>query len=275
MARRCARRRRDPSEEDPVHGRGHRRRLLVAGVEPDPHPERHEAARDGPGHPAQRRDGQGQEAGGEQQRREGHDPGLERVVEDRHLQQQPADPLGGQHRDLERDVGAQRGAADDRLLGTEVVEQGDHLLAEGGHRVGQRVRRTVGAAVPEQVEGHHVQTLGRQGARERLVHPARHQLAVQEHHPRVARAVLGVLEPVPSPGVLEEELADPLADQHGGQSRASSGRQARLTAEMTALSDAVTMLASSPTPHRTFSPTAHSTYAAAMASPPEDRACSW
>ena len=50
--------------------------------------------------------------------------------------------------------------------------------------------------------------------------------------------------------------------------------QARLTALMTALSDAVTMLASSPTPQSTWSPTTHSTYAAAMASPPEDSACS-
>ena len=41
-------------------------------------------------------------------------------------------------------------------------------------------------------------------------------------------------------------------------------RQPRLTAEMTALSEAVTMLASRPTPHSISSPTAHSTYAAAM-----------
>ena len=49
---------------------------------------------------------------------------------------------------------------------------------------------------------------------------------------------------------------------------------ARLTALMTALSDAVTMLGSRPTPHKTWSPTAHSTYAAAGASPPDDSACS-
>ena len=51
-------------------------------------------------------------------------------------------------------------------------------------------------------------------------------------------------------------------------------RQARLTAEITALSEAVTMLGSNPTPQRIFSPTAHSTYAAAIASPPDERACS-
>ncbi len=50
--------------------------------------------------------------------------------------------------------------------------------------------------------------------------------------------------------------------------------QARLTAETTALSEAVTMLGSMPTPQRIRSPIAHSTYAAARASPPEDSACS-
>ena len=50
--------------------------------------------------------------------------------------------------------------------------------------------------------------------------------------------------------------------------------QARLTAEMTALREAVTMFASTPTPQSSSSPTAHSTYAAASASPPEERACS-
>ncbi len=48
----------------------------------------------------------------------------------------------------------------------------------------------------------------------------------------------------------------------------------RLTAETTALREAVTMLGSMPTPQRTWSSTAHSTYAAATASPPEDSACS-
>ncbi len=58
-------------------------------------------------------------------------------------------------------------------------------------------------------------------------------------------------------------------------SRGRGPSQARLTALITALSEAVTMLASTPTPHSSWSPTAHSTYAAARASPPEDSACSW
>lgn len=49
---------------------------------------------------------------------------------------------------------------------------------------------------------------------------------------------------------------------------------ARLTADTTAFNDAVTMFASTPTPQRMRSPIAHSTYAAARASPPELIACS-
>ena len=130
------------------------------------------------------------------------------------------------------DVGAQRRAADDRLLGAEVVEQRDDLLAEGGHRVDERVGRLVGAAVAEQVEGDHVQALGGQRPGQRLLHPARHQQAVQQHDPRVARAVLGVLQPVATAVGLDEELPDPLATPtwRAVTSRASSGRQARLTA---------------------------------------------
>ena len=64
----------------------------------------------------------------------------------------------------------------------------------------------------------------------------------------------------------------PVCDSPGVRRRR---RQARLTAEITALSEAVTMFGSTPTPHRIWSPTAHSTYAAARASPPEDSACSW
>ena len=52
-------------------------------------------------------------------------PASSGVVEHRHLRDQPADPLGCQHGDLERDVGAQRRAADDGLLGAELVEQRD------------------------------------------------------------------------------------------------------------------------------------------------------
>ena len=149
------------------------------------------------------------------QRDEGEDPGLQGVVEHRHLDDQAPDPLGRDHRDLERDVGAQRRAADDRLLGAEVVEQRDDLLAEGGHRVDQRVGGPVGAAVAEQVEGHDVQAPGRHRPGQRLLHPARHQQPVQQHHPLVAGAVLGVLEAVAAAVGLDEELTDPLAHQHG------------------------------------------------------------
>ena len=51
--------------------------------------------------------------------------------------------------------------------------------------------------------------------------------------------------------------------------------RARLTALVTAFTEAVTMLASIPTPQTVRPSTSHSTYAAACASPPEESACSW
>ena len=51
-------------------------------------------------------------------------------------------------------------------------------------------------------------------------------------------------------------------------------RSARFTADTMALSEAVVIDGSIPTPHRTSSPTWHSTYAAAVASPPSESACS-
>lgn len=60
------------------------------------------------------------------------------------------------------------------------------------------------------------------------------------------------------------------SDRGGG----GRGQPARLTALVTARSDAVVMLASMPTPQMVVPPTSHSTYAAATASPPEVSACS-
>ena len=67
---------------------------------------------------------------------------------------------------LERRVRAQRGAADDRLVDLEVVEQRHDLLAEDGHRVAPHVARAVRVAVAEQVERDHaVAALGQRCAR--------------------------------------------------------------------------------------------------------------
>ncbi len=184
-------------------------------VERDPGPERYDAARDRPGEPAQQSDGQRQEAGREQQRAEHEDAGLDAVVEDRRVHDEPADPLRGDRGGLQRHVGAQRRSADHGLGRTEVVEERDDLLGELGHRVGMRVGGPVGAAVPERVEGHHVQALGRQRVRQGLLHPSGRELGGQQHDPRVARAVLGVLEPVAAGVRLDEELPDLLRHQHG------------------------------------------------------------
>ena len=87
--------------------------------------------------------------------------------------------------------------------------------AKAVHRVDQRVGGPVRAAVTEQVEGHHVQALLGERPGEGLLHPARHQLAVHQHDPLVAAAVLGVLQAVASGLGLDEELSDPFGDQRG------------------------------------------------------------
>ena len=92
---------RDPAEEEAVDDRRHRVGALVEGVEHDPDPERHQAARDRPGQQPHAVDGERQEAGGEHQRREGEDPGLDGVVEHRHLDEQAAHPLRREYGDLE------------------------------------------------------------------------------------------------------------------------------------------------------------------------------
>ena len=79
----------------------------------------------------------------------------QRVVEHRHLDEQALDPVGIVGRELQRDVGAQRGPADHRRLQPEVVEQRLDLAREQRHRVEPQVLGAVGAAVAEQVDRDH------------------------------------------------------------------------------------------------------------------------
>ena len=186
-----------------------------------PGPERHQPARDRPGEQPQAVHRERREPGREHDRHEGQDPGVERVVQDRHLDDQAPDPRRCRGGHLERDVGAERRTADHRLVRTEVVEQGDDLVTERTHRVDERVRRSVRTPVAEQVEGHHVQPLAGQRSGERLLHPARHQLAVEQDDPVRTRAVLGVLESFGARAAVEEELPDALGDQHAQKSSRS------------------------------------------------------
>ena len=67
----------------------------------------------------------------------------------------PRSRSGAERGHLERDVGPQRGAADDRLLELEVVEQRHRLPGERGHRVAPHLPRPIGGAVAERVERDH------------------------------------------------------------------------------------------------------------------------
>ena len=138
MARRRLDERRDPAEEQPVHDRAPSSRRAGRGCRARSRPRTARRRAGSGGSPARSAvDGERQEPGGEHQRREGEDPGLDRVVEDRHLDDQPAHPLGRDVGDLERDVGAQRRAADDRLLG-----------ARGGRAAPPPARRTRSSSRP-------------------------------------------------------------------------------------------------------------------------------
>src|SRR6478736_4168775 len=79
------------------------------------------------------------------------------------------------------------------------------------------VNRPIRSSVTEEIEADHVQAGRGQHARQRLLHPAGHQLARHQHDPGVAGAVLGELEPVAARLGLEEELSDPLRHQHADQ----------------------------------------------------------
>ena len=201
----------------PCTHRGHGRGRWSHGVEPDARPRTGTIPR-GTGRvsAAQRVDRERQEPRGEQHRHEGQDPG------DRARCRAPASRRSGPGPARGRCTATSR----ETLAPSEVPpmtacsaprwsSSATTCSPNDGHRVDQRVGRPVGAAVPEQVEGHHVQPLRGHRAGERLVHPARHQQAVQQHDPVVARAVLGVLQPVAPTVGLDEELSDPLADQHG------------------------------------------------------------
>ena len=133
----------------------------------------------------------------EQDRGEDRGDPRQGVVEHRHLDEEALDPLGMANRQLERDVGAERGAADDRPLQAEVVEQREDLLGEQRHRVEPQVVGLVGAAVAEQVDADHpVAALGKRRA-EPVEHVPVHQQAVDEDdRRRSALAVpIRVLEP--------------------------------------------------------------------------------
>jgi hypothetical protein len=104
-----------------------------------------------------------------------------------------AQPGGGR---LERHVGAEGGAADDRLLHARVVQERDRLAPEDGHPVVPHLGRPVGVPVTEQVEAQHAVAALLELLGERAVHLAREQETRQENDDLVALAVLVVDQPV-------------------------------------------------------------------------------
>ena len=190
----------DPVEEDALDDRAAGARVLADHVEGDVDPERDERARD---HPGEQRDHRHRRpAQGQRQHHRGEDrrPGGEGMVEDGHLDEHPAHPVGRLGGDLEGDVGAERGAPDHGALDAEVVEQRHRLAGEERHRVARHVLGAVGEAVPEQVEGDHPgASLGERGG-EGEVHPLGEEQPVHEQAGALPVAVDGVREAVPAVG---------------------------------------------------------------------------
>jgi hypothetical protein len=136
------------------------------------------------------------------------------VVEHRHLDEEAAHPLRPAHRQLQRDVRPQRGAADDRRRLLEVVEQGRQLAREQRHRVEPQVLRPVRAPVAEHVDADHPVAAIGQLRPQPLEHAPVHQQPVDEHEQPLPLAVGVVLDPVPF--VAERAHVAPYIDPRSG-----------------------------------------------------------
>ena len=211
--------RRHAPEEQPLQHRGRRLRVLAHPVEHHVRQQR-AGARRAPSHLSEQpRDG-GTKGQGHEQRRERDRAAEQRVVQHRHLHQQPAHALGRGRGGLQSRVRAQRRAADHRLVHLEVVEQRDRLATEGVHAVARHIRRAIGVAVTEQVEAYDAVAVRGERLRQRAVHLAREQEAGQQHHQVIARAVLVVHQAVPleveAPGHWIHLYEDPICPTCSG-----------------------------------------------------------
>jgi hypothetical protein len=119
-------------------------------------------------------------------RGEDHRHGGEGVLEHRHLDEEPADPIRVPGRELEPHVCAQRGSPDHGSIELQVVEQGQHLVGECGHRVEPRVRGAVRAPVAQQIEANHAIPPRRDLGGEALVHAPVHQQPVDQNQGAIA-----------------------------------------------------------------------------------------
>ena len=159
-------------------------------------------------HAAGRDRGEAQQRAAELQhghdRGEDHRHGEQCVLEHGHLHEQRPRALRGAGGELERDVGAERGAADHGLVDAEVVEQRRDLVGERAHRViaGARCGPPDCPWPSRLTQMTRLPALGELRA-EALEHRAVHQQAVDQDDDPVALAVLVVDDRV----ALEAELA--------------------------------------------------------------------
>ena len=132
-------------------------------------------------------------------------------------------------RELQRDVGSERGPADHRRLQPEVVEQGLDLAREQRHQVEPQVLGAVGEAVAEQVDRDHQVALGGE-RRPEAVEQCRWAQAVDQHQCPLPGPVLVVGDPVPLVSELAHEPMQSSQARLGTETSPrvrSQGREAR------------------------------------------------
>ena len=122
------------------------------------------------------------------------------ALEDRHFQNQAADPFRCAHRGKQAHVGAERDAAEHRLVDPELVQQAQHLLRVEIHAVGAGVARLVAVAVTQQVEQHDAIAPGGQPLGQASAEASVEQQAVQPYDHPVAGPVDLVGQPVLTKG---------------------------------------------------------------------------
>ena len=107
-------------------------------------------------------------------------------LENRHFQDQAADPLGCPHRGEQAHIGTQRDPSQDHLIHAQLIQEAQHLISVKIHPVGASMTGLIAPAVAEQVEQHDTVALSGQSPRQPAAEVGVEQQTVQPHQNPVA-----------------------------------------------------------------------------------------